>query len=230
MKRPMLPLFTLVVIAACNNAENPYRVVGQLASDRIELSAETSEPIVAIRVAEGDAVTAGQILVEQDSRRAAAQLAEAEAALAQAQARLAELTRGPRSEQIDAARASVEGATRDLEFRRSELDRIREVHARGLASADALDRANADLDAARANLKLRRAQLAELLTGTTVEELAQAEQAVMQAAARRDAAEIVLDRHTLRAPVDGVADVRLYEIGERPKLGRAATMKLLQHQ
>lgn len=220
MKRRILAILGLALLAGCGDVEDPYRIVGQLASDRIELSPETNEPIVAIRVAEGDDVTKGQVLIEQDSRRAAAQLAEAEAALAQSQARQAELTRGPRSEQIEAARASVEGATRDLEFRRSELDRVREVRKRGLAAPDALDRATAEFDTAGANLKLRRAQLEELLTGTTVEELAQAEQAAKQAEARRDAAKISLERHTLRSPVDGVADVRLFEIGERPTPGQ----------
>jgi HlyD family secretion protein len=220
MKCRTLAILALGLVAGCGDTEDPYRVVGQLASDRIELAAETNEPIVAIRVAEGDEVATGQVLVEQDSRRAAAQLAEAEAALAQTQARLAELLRGPRSEQIEAARASVEGAERDLAFRRSELERISEVHERGLASADALDRARAELDTASANLKLRRAQLEELLTGTTVEELAQAEQAAKQAEARRDAAQISLERHTLRAPVDGIADARLFEVGERPNPGQ----------
>jgi HlyD family secretion protein len=147
-------------------------------------------------------------------------MAEAEAALAQQQARLDELVRGPRAEQISAARANVEGANRDLDFRQSELARIQEVHARGLASADLLDRARAALDAAEANLKLRLAQLEERLAGTTVEELAQAEQAVKQAAARRDLAAIDLERHTLRAPVDGIADTRLFELGERPSPGQ----------
>ena len=226
MKSPTFAVFALALLTGCGDAEDPYRVVGQLASDRIEITAETSEPIVAVPVAEGDAVTAGQVLVEQDNRRAAAQLAEAEAALAQSQARLAELLRGPRSEQIEAARANVEGATRDLEFRRSELERTREVFARGLAAPDALDRAKAELDTASANLKLRRAQLEELLTGTTVEELAQAEQAVKQAEARRDAATVSLERHTLRAPVDGVTDARLFEVGERPVAGQPVMVLL----
>jgi len=226
MNSRALSFLALVILTGCGDAEDPYRVVGELASDRIELSAETNEPIVAIRVAEGDAVAIGQVLLEQDPRRAAAQLAEAEAALAQAEARLAELLRGPRSEQIEAVRAGVEGATRDFEFRRSELERIREVHERGLASADALDRAEAELDAASASLKTRRAQLEELLTGTTVEELAQAEQAAKQAEARRDAAKIGLERHTLRSPVDGIADVRLFEVGERPNPGQPVMVLL----
>ena len=213
-------LAAILVISACGKAENPYRVVGELASDRIELTAEVNEPITAIEFAEGASVAAGDVLVQQDTARATARLAEADAVLAQHQARLDELIRGPRSEQIAAARANVEGATQDLEFRQSELDRTREVHARGLASPDALDRARAALDAAQANLKLQLAQLEERLAGTTVEELAQADQAVKQARARRDSVVIDLERHTTRAPVDGIADSRLFEIGERPAPGQ----------
>lgn len=226
MKTTPTLLLVLAALAACSPDEHPNRVVGELASDRHELSAEFSEPIRAYRVVEGEAVVAGQVLVEQDATRAAASLAAAEAALLQQQARLDELVRGPRTEQISAARASVEGANQELEFRQSEMDRIREIHARGLASPDQLDRARAALDAAKANLKLQRAQLEERLAGTTLEELAQAEQAVKQAAARRDSAVVDLERHTLRAPVDGVADTRLFELGEHPTPGQPVIILL----
>ena len=227
MYKTLPTMLTLtLLLAACGDGENPYSVVGELASDRHELTAETNEPIRSISVAEGEVVSAGQVLLEQDDSRAAARLAEADAALAQQQARLDELVRGPRSEQIAAARASVEGATRDFEFRQSELTRIREIHARGLASPDLLDRANAAFDAAEANLKQRRAQLQELLGGTTVEELAQAEQAILQASARRDSVRVDLERHILRAPVDGVVDSRLFELGERPVPGQPVMVML----
>ena len=216
----LLPLLALAIVAGCGGGQSPHRVVGELTSDRIEITSESNEPITSIAVAEGESVQAGQVLIEQDKRRAAAQLAAAEAAQRQAQARLDELVRGPRKEQIDAARANVEGASQELEFRQAELDRTREVHMRGLASPETLDRAQAALDAAQASLKLRLAQLEEALAGTTVEELAQAEQAVKVAAARRDAAEVALERHTLRSPVDGIADARLFELGERPNPGQ----------
>ena len=226
MKTRITALVALTLLASCAAEENPNLVVGELASDRHELTAEVNEPILSIAVSEGEVVVAGQVLIEQDSTRATARLREAEAALAQHQARLDELVRGPRSEQITAARANVEGATQDFEFRQSELTRIKEVHARGLASPDLLDRARAALDAAEANLKLRLAQLEERLAGTTIEELAQAEQAVKQAAARRDNALTDVERHTLRAPVDGIVDSRLFELGERPAPGQPIVILL----
>ena len=226
MKHQFIGLISIIMLAACGAADDANRVVGELASDRIELTAEFSEPLIEIAVAEGEQVTSGQVLLRQDDARARARLADAQAAHLQMKARLDELVRGPRSEQISAARATVEGATQDLDFRRGEQARIADIHQRGLASADLLDRVNAALDAAQATLKLRLAQLEELLAGTTLEELAQAEQAVNQAAARRDGAQIDVDRHALRAPVDGIVDSRLFELGERPGIGQPVIIVL----
>ena len=216
-------LLTLTIcswLAACDSDGDALRAVGELASDRIELTAEVREPVIEILAVEGQRVAAGDTLLRQDPVRAAARLAEAEAALAQQQARLDELVRGPRSEQVAAARANLEGAARELAFRQSEHTRITEVHERGLAAPDALDRAIAALDAARASHKLRTAQLEEHLAGTTVEELAQAEQALRMLAARRDGVQVDVARHTIRAPVDGVLDSRLFELGETPAQGQ----------
>lgn len=231
MKQHLIIMITTIALTgalmtACDSTDDTHRVVGELASDRLELSAEVTEPIIEITAAEGDSVFAGQVLIRQDSSRAAARLAETEAALAQQQARLDELVRGPRSEQISAARANAEGATQELAFRKSEMDRVREVHRKGLASRDLLDRAKAALDAAQANLNLQLAQLEERLAGTTVEELAQAEQAVKQAVARRDSSIVDFERHSLKSPVDGVLDSRIFELGERPGQGQPVVIVL----
>ena len=228
--KTLLTIYLFALLTACTPSDNENRVVGELTSERIELSAEVAEPIVEILVAEGVTVSAGDILLRQNTDRANARLAEADAALAQAQARLDELLRGPRAEQIRAARANVTGAVHDLDFRSADFERAKEVFAKKLASPDTLDRAKAAYDAAGANLSLRRAQLEELLTGTTVEELTQAEQTVHQFEARRDLALVDVDRHTTRAPVDGVTDSRLFEIGERPVPGQPMMILLAGEQ
>lgn len=215
-----------LLVSACDSSTDANRFVGELASDRIELTAEVAEPIIEILVAEGAAVTKSQVLMRQDAQRATARLAEAAAALGQMQARLDELVRGPRSEQISAARANVDGAADELTFRRADYTRVQEIFEKKLASPELLDRAKAALDAAEANSKLRRAQLQELLSGTTIEELAQAEQAVKQAAARRDLLQVDLSRHDIRAPVDGIVDSRLFELGERPAPGQTMLVML----
>ena len=228
--RYALSIVGALALAACTTSDDANRIVGELASDRIELTAEAAEPITEILVAEGEAVTRGQVLLLQDAARASARLAEAEAALAQAQARLDELVRGPRSELIMAARANVAGAEDELAFRTSDYERVKKVHALELASPELLDRAKAAFDAATAGLELRRAQLQELLSGTTIEELAQAEQAAAQAAARRDQIAVDVDRHQIIAPVDGRIDSRLFELGERPSSGQALMILLAGEQ
>jgi len=136
----------------------------------------------------------------------------------------------PRSEQISAARANVEGATDELTFRRADYTRVQEIFEKKLASPELLDRAKAALDAAEANSKLRRAQLQELLSGTTIEELAQAEQLTKQAAARRDLLAVDLSRHDIKAPVDAIVDSRLFELGERPAPGQTVLVLLPAEQ
>jgi HlyD family secretion protein len=215
-----------VVVAACDNADDLNIVVGELASDRIELVAEVNEPILEILVAEGEAVTAGQLILRQDDTRTSARLREAEAAVGQARARLDELVRGPRQELIAQARANLAGANREIEFRRAQFQRAKDLLGKELASPQTRDSAKADLDAAEANLEFRRAQLEELLAGTTVEELAQAENALGQAEARRDSALVDVERHRLTAPVDGIFDSRLFEVGERPPAGQPVAVIL----
>lgn len=227
--RLIIAFCCLVALTACVN-EDANTIVGQLASNRIQLTAEYAEPVIARHVAEGAAIKKDQLLLEQDSARVAAQLREASAAIAQQQARLDELTRGPRREQIEAARAAVNGAQRDAAFRNVELRRAREVFDKKLAAADTVDRAKAALDTADAQLAMQEAQLAELLTGTTSEELRQAEALLDGLRARFEQLELNQQRLAFHAPVDGTLDTWLIEPGERPQPGQALAILLTGEQ
>jgi len=226
----LIPLTMLVLIAGCDSSGQQSRVVGQLASDRIEIAAEVFEPIVEIAVQEGQRISAGDLLLSQDNSRILAKIAETEAVLAQSQARLDELIRGPRKEQIDAGRANVEGAKRDLAFRRTEYERAQQVFEKELASPDTVDRAKAALDRAKATLEFQQAKLQEMLSGTTIEELEQAEQAVRQIEARLSSLQVDLNRHQPVAPVDGIVDSRIFELGERPAIGQPMLILLAGDQ
>jgi HlyD family secretion protein len=214
------------LLIACGADHSEDRLLGTLASDRVELVVEVSEPIVAIAVAEGEDLEAGEEILRQDSQRARAQLAEAEAAVGVAEARLAELLRGPRPELIAVARADFAGAVDDLAFHERELNRFSELQERQLSSPESVDRARAQRDAAQATLQARRARLEELLAGTTAEELRQAEQSLAQARAQRERVAVGVERHTLTAPVAGRLDTRLFEVGERPAAGQPVAILL----
>lgn len=222
-------LMLLSLLSGCDTrTEQP--LVGQLASDRIELTAEFAEAVTKRHVIEGAWVNAGDTLITQDSARIEAQLRELHALAEQQQARIDELTRGPRSEKIAAARASTDGARRDVEFLTLEYQRALEIHEKQLASAESLDRARAVLDAARAQLAVNEAKLNELLAGTTIEELRQAEQSLEQTRARTDRVHIDSQRHELKAPVPGLIDSLLIETGERPQPGQTMLVMLAGEQ
>ena len=224
MKYPYLrvgiALLAAALLSACDAVEDTRRVVGQLESERIEIAAEAAEQILDIAVTEGQQVSRGQLLLRQDSARVEARLEEAEARLAQTRARLDELTRGPRKEQIAAARASVAGALRESEFRRTEHERAERLLGQNLASQESVDRARAALDGANAELEVQEARLDELLEGTTVEELRQAESAVRQVEAQLALMEVEARRHSAFAPADGVVDSIIFQPGERPAVGQ----------
>lgn len=216
--------------AACDPAPEQRLLVGQTESDRIELSAQFAEPIVERAVVEGQAVEAGQLIFRQDPSRIDARIEEAAAMLEQAAARLAELTRGPRPEKIAAARADLSGAAKDLEFRETDLQRVTDLFTRGLASQELLDRARLARDEARAGLASLEARLEELLSGTTVEELRQAEAAVRASRAQLQQLEIDRDRHSAMAPLPGIVDTLLFEPGERPGIGQPVAVLLAGSQ
>ena len=223
-------LLTILTLAACDSHDASHRIVGQLESDRIEITAEVSEPIVERAVIEGQSVAAGQLLITQDTSRIESRIAEARASEAQARARLDELIRGPRKELIVAAQANVHGARDELAFRETDLDRAPQVHELNLASSDLRDRARAARDNAKANLGNLQAKLDELLTGTTLEELRQAEEALSQAGARLASLAIDLQRHSSVAPVDSIVDSLLFEVGERPAIGQPMVILLSGRQ
>ena len=215
---------------ACAPTDEAQRLVGQLESDRVEITAEFSEPILERMVAEGEQVNIGQLLIRQDTSRVETRVAEADATVKQTRARLAELIRGPRKELIVAAKANVDGAHTELEFRATDLKRAQDLFARELASPELRDRAQTARDAAQANLDNLEARLDELLSGTTVEELRQAEESVKVAEARLAALAIDRDRHSTTAPVAGVIDTLLFEIGERPGIGQPMAILLSGEQ
>lgn len=233
MNRPAKTIILLAAasgLVACEAPDDNHRLVGQLESDRVEITAEFAEPILERAVIEGQAVEPGQLLIRQDTARIERRIAEAEAALGQTRARLDELTRGPRREQIVAAQANVDGAVKELAYRETDLKRAQDLYERELASPELRDRSEVARDAARASLESLEARLDELLSGTTIEELRQAESAVRQAEIRVESLGIDRDRHFALAPAAGIVDSLLFEPGERPNPGQPMAILLAGQQ
>jgi HlyD family secretion protein len=217
-------LLSASFLGACARDED--EMVGTLERDRIELRVETNEPIIAVRVADGTRVTEGTVILQQDPLRSQARLHQMQARRDQAAARLAELRRGPREEAIREAQAALQASAVLTRNAQAEFERAREIFERGLSNQSALDQAQTLWETAMARERGERESLAALLSGTTVEELQQAQAALAAAEALVDQGRIDLDRLTLIAPGAGVIDKVLYQRGERPAPGTTVAVLL----
>jgi HlyD family secretion protein len=224
------PVFAFALLLACLLAacsrHDDATMLGTLEWDRVSAAAEVSEPIVQIAVKEGDAVRAGDAILELDPRRTDADLAQAKADASKAEAALAELRHGTRIETIDAARATLAGTQATVVNAKRERDRIADIRKRGLVAQADLDNAETALRTATAQANNARANLTQLLNGTRIEEIDQAEAALAAAQASVRRLSITRERLDVRAPVDGRVDALPFKLGDQPPLG-ATVMSML---
>jgi len=197
--------------------------------------------VLEVLVRDTQAVKQGDVLVRIDPTDARLALAQAEAELARAMRRVkgyvandgglkAQVTAREADEkraaaQLLAAEADMERATIDLQ-RRQALAKSGSVSGEELTQAqNAFAAAKAQLASAvaaqaqaRAN---REAAIGAKQVNATLIEGADAETnpEVQLAQARRDQAQVDLDRSTVRAPIDGVVAKRSVQIGQRVQAG-----------
>lgn len=212
-----------VGLSGCLGDDGLY-AVGTLERDRIELAAESDEPIVAILVNEGDQVSAGERLLSQDAARAEARLAQARAARDEAVAVLEEAVAGPRAQEIARAEARVAAAESTVVTARQELERERALLARGFVSHSRLDLLAGAYDEALARRREARAALDELQAGTRSEVVRRAREALSGAEARVRELDIQLARTHVTAPLDAVVEALPLELGERPAPGQTVAV------
>ncbi len=123
--------------------------------------------MVAIHAQEGDVLQPGQLVMELDA-------AELSARRAEAAARLAELERGPRAEDIAAAKAEWESLQAQLEFARLEDQRAQELFASKTISSTERDQAGSRARALEKSVVAAEQRFAVLKAGTRAEQVDQA--------------------------------------------------------
>jgi len=220
-----LILPVILILAACDNTDKVY-MVGTLERDRVEVSVESNEPIIAIHVTDGQLLNAGDLILEQDPARLETMLAQKNALRNLAAARLAELQRGPRPEVIREARALLQSSQATAENAYTNLQRAKEMFARDLSNQGTLDFAQTTWKTATAAKQAASESLDKLLNGTTVEELQQASAAFDAAQAGVAQVQLDISRLKIYTPVNGMLDKRLYQLGERPQPGATVAVIL----
>jgi multidrug resistance efflux pump len=181
--------------------------------DPVALAFESGGRIAAIDVDEGAAVAAGQVIARLDDRLAKARVAAAEAAVSGAQASYLMSRRGPRGEDLAAAKADLDAAKAAAAHRDAEQARSAKLGAVGALSDSVVDADGAAAHVADANAVAAEARYQALVKGTRSEQIAAAAAQLDAAKAELDAAQIALDQTVLRAPRDGIVLRRFAEVG-----------------
>lgn len=181
--------------------------------DPVKLAFEAQGRIAEILVDEGDAVRAGQVLARLDDRLARARVAAATAGVAQAKARYLLVRRGPRADDIAAARAEADAAAAAAQHRGAEQARSEQLGKVGALATTVVDADDAAARVASAQAAAASARYRSLARGTRSEQIEEAAAAITLAQAELDAATVALDQTRLIAPGDGTILRRTAEVG-----------------
>ena len=186
-----------------------------ISPQRVTVALQGSGRVLRVAVAEGQAVDAGQLLIELDNSDSRAALAQASATVQQAQAKLRQLSE---LTQPQARQAVVQAEAIALQARRT-LDRNRDLVAKGFVSQATADDAQRAVDVASSQVASAQAQLKTNSAAGSDALLAQA--ALRQALAGQQLARVKLDQGLVYAPSAGALISRSVEVGDIVQPGKA---------
>jgi len=230
-RRVLLAALVLVLVLAgfgtylwrqhgANDPGAAFSLSGNVDVHQVELAFRVSGRISAVKVQEGDKVSADQVLAQLDPVPFQTDVDSAKADLAQAQAQLDKTRRGFRIEEVAQARANVAQRAADLENAQITLRRQQQLVASGLVTHQQIDDAEARVHMSEAALAASRGQLTLELHGSRIEDIEAQEATVASAQARLEKAQTALADATLLAPSKGIISVRAREPGAIVQAGQ----------
>jgi HlyD family secretion protein len=215
MTTPRHPLLALLLAAACSSAgADPFEARGTVEVPEVDISALSSARVVAVRVEEGARVEAGDTLAALTQVDLDASIAAERARVATALANLRDLEAGSRPEEIARARAELGAARAEVDRTSKDLERIRDLVSREVASREALDHAVSAEQVARGRMQAAEEALRLLQAGSRREQVAGARGALAGARAALAQIEARATDLVLTAPVGGIVLSRNAEPGE----------------
>jgi HlyD family secretion protein len=211
-----------ISFAQGSGTETP--IIGVVRATEIRVEPEVTGQLASIAVEKGAHVHAGDILAGLSAIELTAQVAQARAALAEATASRNNTYAGVRREQIDSLKDEINKGKARLEYSEAQLTRAATLARENFQTQQALDQAENDAAAARADVTEAQANYDAAVAGPTQEERAIADAQVQAAAAAVAVLERRLEKTILRAPADGVVSVIAAEIGENVRAGQPILM------
>lgn len=212
----ILVCWLAAVLPGCGEDGNPSTISlsGTVDAREVDLAFQVGGRIDALRVDEGDAVEAGEIVAEIDQKDYALQLARTEAEARAAERALAALRAGTRVQELRVAEAVVQRARAELQFAAADVRRVEQLVPKRLASEEQLDQKRVQYEVAQTRLNEAEQTLNLLREGPRTEDIDRAAAELSAREAAVASARKQLDDAVLRSPAGGVISVRLAEQGE----------------
>jgi HlyD family secretion protein len=200
----------------------PLEIYGNVDIRQVNLGFRVSGRIQEMRVDEGDAVKAGQLIALLDQTPYQDQVNVACGQYEQAQANYTKMVNGFRKEEIAQARAQLAQATANVTNAELTYQRQNALRQTNVISKQDLDNAIAQRDTAKAQEQSAAANLNLELAGNRREDIDAARAQMQFAKANLESAETNLSDCQLIAPSDGVIITRAVEPGTIVNSGTTA--------
>jgi HlyD family secretion protein len=214
------PLLTALVLAllvsGCGRSATNGELVlsGNIEITDAQLAFKIPGRVAERRVAEGERVTAGQLVARLEDPEQTAELALRRAELAAANAALAELEAGSRPQEIAAVAAALRSMQAEHARAKLEFTRQQELLAKAAISSREFESAQAALDVADARVGEAGERLRLVEAGPRAETILQARARTEQAVAAVALAQARLDQTRLISPLTGIVLSHGVEPGE----------------
>jgi len=201
-------------------SETPGPIEGVVHATEVRMAPEVGGHLAAVRVAKGARVKRGDVLATLSAAELSASVEQARAAYRSALADRDNVYAGVRSEVIAVSAAEVDKAKSRLVYADQQLNRFSRLVHENFAPGQALDEAQMQVAATRADVAEAAANYASAKAGPTKQERAIADATVLAAEAQVAVLESRLMKTILKAPVDGIVRVVAAEVGEAIRAGQ----------
>lgn len=224
-------IIVLIVILAIALGATGYKLyhrqaagitaTGTIEVTRADITSKVSGYITKMQLKEGDAVQAGQVVLQIARPDLTAQLLRDEAALTKAQIQLRDLEKGARSQELSQASAAVGSAQSVFEKAEADLTRYQTLYEQGAVATQQLDNARSSYEVAYQSLVSAKANLALVSEGNRPDTIEAQRVEVERNKAIVDTSHTQINDTVIRSPLDGLVLTKNFEDGEYVNAGTA---------
>lgn len=204
-------------------AKHPAKepLYGMMQAKTVDVAAKVTGRVEALKVREGDNVTANQLLLVLDIPEVEAKLKEVRALQEAAAAKSSLVDEGARPQEIRAAKAQMQRAQAGAQLATKTYNRVRSLYKDGLVSKQKFDEALAQKQSADQMLAMAREQYDIAVTGARAQEKTAASALSQQAAGGVEQVQTIVDEKNVTAPLAAEVSRIFVEEGEIAAAGVA---------